>query len=250
MSDSGTVSIYALLDPRDKSIRYVGKTSRTLRLRLQCHISDARTGNNHRCKWLRKLSRLSLKPEIILLEETTADHWQSVERFWIAHFKQAGARLTNSTDGGEEQKGASPELRSRLSVALRGRVGPRKGMTNSPEHRARISAANKGKPNLKKRGMSHTPEAKAKMSATRKGRTPWNKGVPMSSEQRAKLSASLKGKPGRNKGKKFSEQARANMSAAHTGKTLSAEHKAAMSACRIGKPHPTNRRTAQLPLDL
>ncbi|MBQ2260829.1 MAG: hypothetical protein II336_05625 [Loktanella sp.] len=57
----------------------------------------------------------------------------------------------------------------------------------SPEHKAKISAALKGRvaPN---RGVSPSEETKARMSASRKG-------VPKTEEQKAKMSAAKKGKP-------------------------------------------------------
>lgn len=70
-------------------------------------------------------------------------------------------------------------------------------------------------------GQRHTPEARAKMSAAKsKPRGPRG---PMSAEQKAKLSAAAKrqmARPG----------AREAISRVHTGKTISDEHKAAISA--------------------
>jgi hypothetical protein len=53
----------------------------------------------------------------------------------------------------------------------------RRGHPLSPETRAKLSAARKGRP-----GRPHSPETRAKMSAARKGRIP-------SAEARAKIAA-------------------------------------------------------------
>lgn len=194
MEATSATFIYALLDPRNAAVRYVGKTRNSLSIRLHAHCSNCRRETNHKANWLRQLFALNLTPQIVLLEETTTANWQGRERFWITHFKDDGADLTNSTDGGEDETIFAPDV-----LEKRGR---------------KISAAKKGKPNLKKRGQRHSPESRAKMSKSHKGQLAWNKGLPLPVEQRARMSADQKGKPGRNKGSKFSDQARANIRAA------------------------------------
>lgn len=114
-------------------------------------------------------------------------------------------------------------------------------------------------------GCKHTPETRAKVSAAGKGR----KCPPFSSEHRAKMSAAKKGKApplatlaaawaanvGRVKtpeecakisaahiGKKPSSETRAKLSAAHKGRKLSPEHRAKLSAVKIGKRHTIESR--------
>ena len=102
--------------------------------------------------------------------------------------------LHNRTDGGD---GAS-------------------GLIHTPEHRAKISAARKGK--------TLSPETKEKMSAAKKG-------IPRSPETKEKMSAA-------NKGKTLSPETRAKLSAANKGKTLSLETKEKMSAANKGENNP------------
>jgi len=73
----------------------------------------------------------------------------------------------------------SPETRAKLSAAHKGR-------THSLEHRLRNSLARKGK--------SFTPETRAKLKLARRGKTP-NKGKTHSLEARAKMSLARRGKP-------------------------------------------------------
>ena len=103
-------------------VRYVGKTSRTLRERLSQHISDARRGHNdHRSRWIRCSMRLGTLPVIEAIETCDNDGSDS-ERRWIALYRSSGARLVNTTDGGEGCLNPSAEVRQKISKALSGRT--------------------------------------------------------------------------------------------------------------------------------
>jgi len=111
------VYIYALVDPRNKSIRYVGWTSQLPEKRLCAHLSEARLGKiSHRYNWLRELLREDLKPEITILEEISYPEREEKERYWIAYFGRES--LVNGTDGGEGSLGYkhSPEVLERLKI--------------------------------------------------------------------------------------------------------------------------------------
>lgn len=220
--------IYALLDPRDQSVRYVGQTSKALPARLKTHIKDCRTVKNHRACWVKHLVSLDLKPAMFLLEEVPGEFWQEAERFWIAHFAATGARLTNSTNGGDELKVFTPAVRAKMGEAVReawerpgyrerareshlGKSPGNKGKKASPELRARLSVANKGRPSPMK-GKNHKPEARAKMSVAKRH---------MSEETRAKMAAAKRGKPGNHAGMKHSAETKAKISATKKAKRAS-----------------------------
>jgi hypothetical protein len=97
------IVIYGLHDPRNDELRYIGKTARDRMMRrLWEHRSEAAMKeNNPRNRWLRSLLRLGISPEMRVIEETTEAAWQECERRWISYFRQIGARLTNTTEGGE-----------------------------------------------------------------------------------------------------------------------------------------------------
>lgn len=97
------------------------------------------------------------------------------------------------------------------------------GKTHTPEVRARLSAAHKGK--------KQSPELVEKRALGMKGHQ-------VSGEARAKIAAARKGKPGNNLGKKFSHEHRAKMSEAQRGRKQSEETKAKLSALNKGKKHP------------
>ncbi|MCT8876664.1 NUMOD3 domain-containing DNA-binding protein [Shewanella xiamenensis] len=87
------------------------------------------------------------------------------------------------------------------------------GKTLSAEHRAKVSAAGKGR--------KHTDEARANMSAAQKGLTK----PPLTSEHRAKISAA-------NKNRTISDETRAKLSAANKGHYVSSETRAKLSAAK------------------
>jgi len=72
----------------------------------------------------------------------------------------AAKKGENNPNYGKKGKTPSLETRAKLSAAMKGENNPNYGKTPSPETRAKLSAANKGK--------THSPEAKAKMSAAKK----------------------------------------------------------------------------------
>lgn len=109
------VYIYGLLCPLSGEIRYIGKSIDPER-RLKGHMSGARTGSysHHTSRWLRKLERCGLAPEIVILQEVPeGDDWRQAEREWIASAIAAGWPLTNSTVGGEGLDYLRPEDRER-----------------------------------------------------------------------------------------------------------------------------------------
>jgi hypothetical protein len=172
MSAASLSSIYALLDPRTTTVRYVG-VARHPRRRLWRHIDDARKGGATHCnRWVAGLLHHGVEPQMIILE---SDVPREREVFWISHYRAQGADLTNLTDGGGGAVGYkhSPESVEKLRRRNTGRVVP-------PETRAAIAAS--------LRGTRLSDESKAKISAV-------HKGMPKSDEMKRKLSATIKGRP-------------------------------------------------------
>lgn len=179
-------SIYALLDPRNEEIRYVGKTEGVLTHRLSVHISDAKCGRDkcHRANWIRSLLRQDLKPSIQLIEEVPDEDWQWYETWWIVYGRVIGWNLTNSTLGGEGISGwkHSDEVRQKISEDKKGKyVGesnPFFGKTHSEEFKHKMSGVKKGsvvseetrrKMSKSHKGMTHTEETRYKISVAKKG---------------------------------------------------------------------------------
>jgi hypothetical protein len=199
-------TIYGLIDPRTQELRYVGKTINPLPFRLSQHINDAARGrvDIFRFRWINKLSRMGLKPDIFEIETVTSN-WQEAEQFWIAYFKSIGADLVNATAGGDgiHSHKHSAATKAKMSAAaksgsydLRKRRGEAISRAlNRPESKARlIDAARK----------RFTPEVRAKISDANKRRfsdpmvrefySAIHKGRTFSPEHKARISAAIRGR--------------------------------------------------------
>jgi hypothetical protein len=90
--DSHELIIYALTDPRDGSVRYVGKSHRTANHRLRRHLASYYLrGHTHKERWIRSLLQLGLEPRIIVLERCeSADVLSEREVWWIANYRSMG----------------------------------------------------------------------------------------------------------------------------------------------------------------
>lgn len=90
--------IYALVDPRDGAIRYVGQTTQGLARRRGMHLSHARRGqdaDSKRGRWLTELMSLGLQPGIVLIEECDPADLDRREDYWITALFLGGADLLN-----------------------------------------------------------------------------------------------------------------------------------------------------------
>lgn len=95
-------AIYALLDPRDGALRYVGCTMFRLADRVSGHVSEARQGGTRPCTcWVREVLDAELRPLITQID-TAPDRVTTsmAERWWIDHLRSLGHALTNVQRGG------------------------------------------------------------------------------------------------------------------------------------------------------
>ncbi len=77
--------IYGLLDPRDRCLRYVGKTHKRREFRLAEHVMKALEGQAGLVyDWIRNLQDEGGEPVIFVLERIPAGlDWRLAERYWI-----------------------------------------------------------------------------------------------------------------------------------------------------------------------
>ncbi len=203
--------IYGLFDPRDGELRYVGKSETGIDRRVREHLMPSYLASvSHKNSWLRGLIRDGLCPvgaPIQRLPNTV--QLAEAERHWIAHFRAAGCRLTNMTDGGEGAIGVghSPEARAKRSMKMKGR-------TIAPEHRAKIAAAMKA--------YRFTPEQVEKIRSTHLGK-------PKTKEAIAKTRAA-------NLGRVRSPELRLRMSVARKGLAWTPARRAAQDAKHTNTP--------------
>lgn len=179
-----TFLIYALVDPRSGAVRYIGKSATGMRRpNLHRKPSVLVHDRTHKAHWIRALQKEGLTYEVDVLEVVAERKLlDEAERYWIAEARKNDWPLTNHTDGGDGLSGA----------------------VFSSEHRANISAANKGR--------KLTAEQRARMLLAIRGRD---------SRTRSTVAACAS-----NKGRKHSAEAKAKIGAAHRGKTVSAEARA------------------------
>ena len=116
----GNVKIYCLKDPRDLSIRYIGKTVTPLYDRLKVHIHQSKITSKHTHKeaWIKQLILINLKPVIELIEEVDESHWVEREKYWISFYKG----LTNLSIGGDGPVGVrhTEEWKEQLRQRMKG----------------------------------------------------------------------------------------------------------------------------------
>lgn len=87
------VFVYALIDPRDNEVRYVGSTTRPLQIRLMAHMHEG--SGRAKVDWINELREVELMPSIVELERVTARSRLEAETKWAQHYLALGARLTN-----------------------------------------------------------------------------------------------------------------------------------------------------------
>lgn len=143
----GKSKIYYLKDPRDLSVKYIGRTISELYDRKKVHVRQSKVAIKPSKKedWIKQLLLLDLRPIIELIEEV--DELTCIEReiFWIAQYDN----LTNSSTGG---------------------IGGCTGVAKSEENKKAISERMKG--NKFNIGQKWTENQRELM----KNRIPWNKG--------------------------------------------------------------------------
>lgn len=95
---NNTTYIYALKDPRDGLIYYVGKSNNPTG-RLKMHLFDKST-NRGKAEWISGLEADGLLPELEVLDEVPINEWGEIEKTWIAKGKKEGWPLLNIAPGG------------------------------------------------------------------------------------------------------------------------------------------------------
>ncbi len=97
---TGPWHVYALRDPRDHAVRYVGVTRSTLRQRLIGHYSAPDWYDDGKTRWMNELKALGFRPTIEAVETITGQPYShalslSKEAYWIEKFLGDGTDLLN-----------------------------------------------------------------------------------------------------------------------------------------------------------
>ena len=110
--------IYALLDPRDNEVRYIGKTINPTK-RLSEHLADSKREYNYRSMWIKSLVRENLKPLIKFLKICPLSDFVKYETEYIKLYKND--KLTNSDETGQGSVGRRQEIIDKVSKRM-GRI--------------------------------------------------------------------------------------------------------------------------------
>lgn len=222
LNNSGIYIIRSLLDARC----YVGSGA-NLRMRFNGHRRSLRKGIHENPKlqnFYNKYGEVSL--EWSVLEFCEKDQLIVREQFYLDTIKPwfNVHTVAKSPIG----RVVSQETRKKLSIINTGRIF-------TPEHRAAIGRALKGRKSVNK-GKPMSEEQKKKLSDARRG-------MKLSKEHREKISKGLMGRPSPTKGTKFSEERRAKCKT-FLGKKHTEETKRKMSLAQRGKVFSEAQRTA------
>lgn len=106
--------IYALIDPIDNEVRYIGKTV-SPKSRLSGHITECKklTSTHYRAKWIRSLLNKDLKPIIKFLKICPLSEFSKYEIEFIQLYKNN--KLTNSDETGQGNVGRRQEILDKQS---------------------------------------------------------------------------------------------------------------------------------------
>lgn len=149
-----TTTIYVLMDCWT-NVRYVGRTTKPLLVRLKRHF-DRQRDNDHRSRWICRERREGRAVGISSIAICDGDGGEE-ERNWIKYYRDIGCDLVNSSDGGEGLLNPTAIARAHMSEAQRRRPPP------TAETRARMSLGQK---------LSYTPERRERVAEYSRNRPP------------------------------------------------------------------------------
>lgn len=171
--------VYALVDPRDRSIRYVGETVRSLHARVAQHLRAANEKTTPPVNaWIRGILSSGSKPVSIVIEELGCKQdMHDAEAYWIAQFRAMGADLLNIAPGGSTRTGYrhSAETRARWRAERRGERAPMFGKRRTEEQKQMFRELSLGMWDERPHPMLGKPrseETKRRISESRRGIKP------------------------------------------------------------------------------
>ena len=93
--------IYALIDPRDNVIKYIGQTRFSLNKRYSEHLRNSKynaTKNHNVYCWINELKKKFLLPTIKEIEMIDVELLNEREKYWVTYYNK---QLKNITKGGD-----------------------------------------------------------------------------------------------------------------------------------------------------
>lgn len=89
------ISIYALINPLNKNVFYVGATKNP-RIRLRQHIIESRTINTPKCNQILSILDEGCRPLLFVLTACAALDVSETEEYYINYFKSMGFALSQN----------------------------------------------------------------------------------------------------------------------------------------------------------
>lgn len=130
-------AIYLLRDPRDKKVKYVGKSVKP-EIRFRKHINYAKElkRKTYVYCWIKSLLNIGLLPIMEIIEWT--DNWQEREKYWINRYKEI-YKLTNLCEGGVGNSGYkhTEEWKKQNAIRMKGKNPPPRKFTE--EQRKKVA---------------------------------------------------------------------------------------------------------------
>jgi len=178
---------------------YIGQTRQGLGRRKSRHLWDAERGSP--CRFHSAIRRYGAGAfEFKVLAVGPSGPWLNDLEIRAVEAWNSFNKGYNDTKGGDGGRGSkarlgkthTPEVRAKIAAARRGKPGTRLGHRNTPEQNEKVRQANLGK--------KLSAEHRAKISAAQKGRPAWNKGVLHTEEHKLKQSKAQKERWAKRKG--------------------------------------------------
>lgn len=99
-------TIYKLIDPDTKQVRYIGYTSQELHLRVVTHLMCIRThkkrkNHSNRITWLTNLLKQGKIPIIKAIRIVKEEEWEKWEIYYIKKYRGLNHPLLNISSGGK-----------------------------------------------------------------------------------------------------------------------------------------------------
>jgi hypothetical protein len=101
-----SITIYALVDPRDGAYKYIGQTDNVARRRRE-HIASPHS--QLIAEWVRELAPAGMEPDAVALEQCERSLANSAEARWLA---QHAGRLLNSGRAGAGRRAVGSGCRT------------------------------------------------------------------------------------------------------------------------------------------
>lgn len=117
---SDAAAVYALLDPRSSSVRYIGRSVKPERRMAQHMCCDDDT---YRSRWINSLKRAGLRPTLKILCWAEVADARRIEAKLVRIHRAKNSGLTNTTSGGD---GANPGGRLTRIQALKKKISLRR----------------------------------------------------------------------------------------------------------------------------